>query len=262
MTKLDASGAALSTPPTWAEATTTSGFGIALDGAGNAYLTGDTASADFPTTPGAFDTTYNGGYDAFVTKLDASGAALVYSTYLGGSGGPTEGYGIALDGAGNAYLTGYTDSADFPTTAGAFDTTFNGGRRRLRDEARRERRRPRLLHLPGRKRRTTSGHGIAVDGAGSAYLTGGTDSADFPTTAGAFDTTFDGGADAFVTKLDASGAALGYSTYLGGSEHDYGYGIALDGAGNAYLTGVTTSPDFPTTAGAFDTTYNGGSTPS
>ena len=136
------------------------GNSIAVDGAGNAYVTGYTGSENFPTTAGAFDTTYNGGFsDAFVTKLDASGAALVYSTYLGGSGddgsGDDYGYGIAVDGAGSAYLTGTTTSADFPTTAGAFDTTYNGNDRRLRDEARRERRRPRLLHLPRRRRRRT-----------------------------------------------------------------------------------------------------------
>ena len=213
------------------------GYGIAVDGAGSAYVTGTTCSTDFPTTAGAFDTTFNGGTDAFVTKLDASGAALVYSTYLGGSGydeglgiavdaagnayvtgldrlgrlpddrgrlrhdlqrrtcdafvtkldasgaalvystylggsGGERGDGIAVDGAGNAYVTGDTGSADFPTTAGAFDTTYNGERRRLRDEAERDRRRPRLLHLPGRQRPADDGHGIAVDGAGSAYVTG------------------------------------------------------------------------------------------
>src|SRR5207244_93997 len=101
------------------------GYGIAADGAGDAYLTGFTESADFPTTPGAFDTTFNGG-DAFVTKFDASGAALLYSTFLGGNNDDV-GTGIALDDAGSAYLTGYTSSTDFPTTAGAFDTTYNGG---------------------------------------------------------------------------------------------------------------------------------------
>ena len=237
------------------------GVGIALDGAGSAYLTGYTASADFPTTAGAFDTSFNGASDAFVTKLDASGAALGYSTYLGGSEGDDNGLGIALDGAGSAYLTGATGSADFPTTAGAFDTTYNGGYDGFVTK----------LDASGAALGYSSylggdsfdsGYGIALDGAGSAYLTGETRSRDFPTTVGAFDTSFNGVVtDAFVTKLDPSGAALGYSSYLGGSDTesggDSGNGIALDGAGNAYLTGETYSADFPTTAGAFDTTFNG-----
>src|SRR5439155_423438 len=217
---------------------------------------------NFPTTAGAFDTTYNGGFsDAFVTKLDASGAALVYSTYLGGSGpsdsGNDWGSGIAVDGAGSAYVTGYTSSADFPTTAGAFDTTYNGG-----DDAFATK-----FDASGAALGYSSylggsggdgGNGIALDGAGSAYLTGFTGSANFPTTAGAFDTTYNGGGDAFATKFDASGAVLGYSGYLGGSAGDNSIDIALDGAGSAYLTGFTTSPNFPTTADALDTTLDGG----
>ncbi|TMK78120.1 MAG: hypothetical protein E6G45_07710, partial [Actinobacteria bacterium] len=237
------------------------GNSIAVDGAGNAYVTGYTGSENFPTTAGAFDTTYNGGFsDAFVTKLDASGAALVYSTYLGGSGpsdsGNDWGSGIAVDGAGSAYVTGYTSSVDFPTTAGAFDTTYNGNDdvfvTKL-DASGAALGYSTYLGASGDDRST----GIALDGAGSAYVTGFTGSG-FPTTAGAFDTTYNGNGDDFVTKFDTSGAALVYSTYLGGSEHDVGYGIAVDGAGSAYLTGATTSPDFPTTAGAFDTTPNGG----
>src|SRR5205823_2744995 len=102
------------------------GRGIALDAAGDAYLTGYTASADFPTSGGAFDTTYNGGNDAFVTKLNPAGSALIYSTFLGGSS-TEDSFGIALDTAGDAYVTGTTASADFPTSGGAFDTTYNGG---------------------------------------------------------------------------------------------------------------------------------------
>ena len=137
-----------------------------------------------------------------MTKLDASGAALAYSTYLGGSS-DDHGGGIAVDGAGSAYVTGWTDSADFPTTPGAFDTTYNGGRRRLRDEARRERRGARLLDLSRWERRRGW---LRHRGRrrGNAYVPGHRLS-DFPTTPGAFDTTFNGGYDAFVTKLDLGG---------------------------------------------------------
>ncbi len=154
--------------------------GVAVDSAGNAYMTGFTASSNFPTTAGAFDTTYNGGYDAFVAKLNASGSGLAYSTYLGGSMAED----IAVDSAGNAYMTGLTSSSNFPTTAGAFDTTYNGN------------------------------------------------------------------GDAFVAELNTSGSSLVYSTYLGGSGGDEGWDIAVDSAGNAYVTGDTTLTDFPTTAGA------------
>jgi beta-propeller repeat-containing protein len=237
------------------------GKGIALDGAGNAYVTGDTFSSDFPTTAGAFDTGSNGGYDAFVTKLDSSGSGLAYSTYLGGTG-YDQGNGIAVDGAGSAYVTGYTNSP-FPTTAGAFDTSFNGAYDAFVTK----------LDSSGASLAYSTylgqtafdqGNDIAVDGAGSAYVTGYFTTAGFPTTAGAFDTSFNGGFDAFVTKLDSAGAALVYSTYLGGTSDDDGFGIAVDGAGSAYVTGYTasagpgTGTSFPTTTGAFDTTYNGG----
>ncbi len=222
MTKLDASGAALGySSYLGGSEGDDNGLGIALDGAGSAYLTGATGSEDFPTTAGAFDTTYNGGYDGFVTKLDASGAALGYSSYLGG-GSFDSGYGIALDGAGSAYLTGETRSRDFPTTAGAFDTSFNGvvtdAFVTKLDASGAALGYSSYLGGSDTESGGDSGNGIALDGAGNAYLTGETYSADFPTTAGAFDTTFNGDYDAFVTKLDASGAALGYSTFLGGSE--------------------------------------------
>ena len=213
---------------------------MAVDGAGNAYVTGYTASADFPTTAGAFDTTLGGPSDAFVTKLGASGATLAYSTSLGGISFD-EASGIAVDSAGNAYVAGYTYSPDFPTTAGAFDTTYNDAGDAFVTKL-----------SPGGSALGYStylggglGEGsqsIAVDGAGSAYLTGGTTSLDFPTTPGAFDRNLGGDVDVFVTKLDASGATLGYSTYLGGSalqRGEYGSAIMLDGAGNVFVTGET-----------------------
>jgi hypothetical protein len=232
------------------------GYGIAVDSAGSAYVTGSTASSDFPTTAGAFDTTFNGFDDAFVTKLNATGSALVYSTYLGGTANEF-GLGIAVDSAGNAYVTGDTDSTGFPTTAGALDTTQNGSydafvtKLNATGSA--------LVYSTYLGGSTTDiGTGIAVDSAGAAYVTGETLSSDLPTTAAAFDTTQNGGDDAFVTKLDATGSALVYSSYLGGSASDQGFGIAVDSAGAAYVAGATLSSDLPTTAGAFDTTFNGG----
>ena len=242
------------------------GLGIAVDPTGSAYVTGSTGSTDFPTTPGAFDTTYSGGFnviaDTFVTKLNPAGSALVYSTYLGGER-EDSGQGIALDGAGNAYVTGLTNSADFPTTPGAFDTSFDGSSGGGSDAfvTKLNATGSALLYstfLGGNLTAHDGGYGIAVDGAGSAYVTGLTNSSSFPTTPGAFDTTFNDAFDAFVTKLNAAGSGLVYSTFLGaGFNDDAGFAIALDAAGSAFVTGTTQSPSFPTTPGAFDTSFNG-----
>ena len=208
MTKLDASGAALGYSTYLGGSGDDDGDGIAVDGAGSAYVTGATASTNFPTTAGAFDTTYNGVRDAFVTKLDASGAALGYSTYLGGSG-DDRGLGHRARRRRQRLRDRDHGLGGLPDDRGRLRHDLQRRRRRLRDEARRERRRPRLLHLPGRKRAGYDaglyGDDIALDAAGNAYLTGYTTSADFPTTAGAFDTTNDGAYDAFVTKLDVAG---------------------------------------------------------
>ncbi|MEW4228872.1 SBBP repeat-containing protein, partial [Priestia megaterium] len=166
---------------------------------GNAYVTGFTFSADFPTTAGAFDTTYNNNGDAFVTKLNPTGSALVYSTYLGGSDSD-QGLGIAVDAGGNAYVTGFTFSADFPTTAGAFDTTYNNN-----GDAFVTKLNPTgsalvySTYLGGPD--LDEGSAIVVDAGGNAYVTGYTQSANFPTTAGAFDTTYNDNVDAFVAKI-------------------------------------------------------------
>src|SRR5216117_1725182 len=238
-----------------------SGAGIVVDAAGNAYVTGSTASTDFPTTAGAFQTAFAGsgpfGFgDAFVTKLDPTGSALVYSTYLGGSGDDL-GSGIAVDAAGNAYVAGGA-STNFPTTAGAFQTTF-ASTSAINFDVFVTKLNPTgsapvySTYIGGSG--GDSGTGIAVDSAGNAYVTGGTNSANFPTTAGAFQTTFvnafDTDTDAFVTKLDSTGSTLVYSTYLGGSSTESGAGIAVDASGSAYVTGRTESFDFPTTPGAF-----------
>ena len=191
------------------------GGGLAVDASGHAYVTGLTISSDFPTTPGAFQTTLKGQENVFVSKLNAAGSALLYSTYLGGSGG-ARGQGIAVDSSGNAYVTGGA-GVDFPTTPGAFQTTFkvDGGVGVFVSK----------LNATGSALLYSTyvagtggdfGYGIAVDASRNVYVTGTTDSSNFPTTKGAYQTTFaGGGADAFVSKLNATGSALLYSTYLG-----------------------------------------------
>jgi hypothetical protein len=236
------------------------GYGIAVDGNGNAYVTGYTNSteATFPVAAGP-DLTYNGGtWDAFVAKVNASGA-LVYCGYIGGNGSDW-GYGIAVDGNGNAYVTGQTASteATFPVTVGP-DLSFNGGDG---DAFVAKVNASGALVYCGYIGGSGSdwGQAIAVDGSGNAYVTGWTNSteATFPVTAGP-DLTSNGNYDAFVAKVNTSGTALVYCGYIGGSGNDYGWGIAVDGNGNAYVTGYTESTEatFPVTVGP-DLTHNGG----
>jgi hypothetical protein len=234
---------------------------IVVDNSGSAYVTGRTSSTNFPTTAGAYQATFGGGIsNGFVSKLNPTGSALVYSTYLGGSDTDV-GQGIAIDGSGNAYAMGITNSANFPTTARAFQTTFGGGSgigdafvSKLNAGG------SGLVYstyLGGSNQ--DFGAGIAVDNSGNAFITGSTLSADFPTTSGADQTTYGGRVDTFVSKLNAAGSGLAYSTYLGGSDVDIGAGIAVDSSGNVYVTGYTQSIGFPTTTGAFQTTFGGGS---
>ena len=228
------------------------GFGIAVDSGGCAVVVVETTSPKYPTTSGAFDTSHNGLSDIAVSKLNATGAALVFSTFLGGIGEDANPR-IALDGSGNAYVTGHTYSPDFPVTPGAYDASldsYDAFVTKLDAAGTR-------LHystLLGGKS-FDFGYGIAVDGAGSAYITGRTGSADFPTTVGAFQRT-NRLWDAFLAKVNPTGTALAYSTFLGGSRQDDGWGIALDAAGNIYVVGRTASADFPATS--LDTSFNGG----
>jgi hypothetical protein len=220
---------------------------IAVDASGNAYVTGTTDSPNFPTK-NPLQPKNAGGYgDVFVTKLNATGSALVYSTYLGGSAGEVPG-AIAVDASGNVFLTGNTLSTDFPTQgpiqathasdnglADAFVTKIDAAGSTLVYST----------YLGGKD--ADYGRGIAVDASGNAYVVGNAWSTDFPTHA-AMQATFGGGTDdAFVAKLTPSGAAFVYCTYLGGSQVDYAAGVAVDSSGNAYVTGGTQSAtDFPT----------------
>jgi hypothetical protein len=228
-------------------------YGIAVDNSGHAYVTGDAGSVNFPITSGAFDTTFNGNYDAFVTKLTPDGSDLSYSTFLGGTG-YDGGYDITINEAGNAYVTGVTPGYGFPVTAGAFDTTHNGGQDVFVAK----------LNLTGSDLLYATflggsggeqAWGVAVDNSGQTYVTGTTGSSDFPTTSGAFDVTLDGEEDAFIAKFDLKGSDLLYATFLGGSSREVGNDIAV--SGDVFVTGYTESDDFPATAGAFDMTHNG-----
>jgi hypothetical protein len=258
-------------------------YGLAVDGSGNAYITGVASYSDFPVTPGAFQTSNHSLYysNAFVTKLDASGSALVYSTYLGGSDGNGDAANaLAVDVSGNAYITGQAYSSDFPVTPGAFQTTNHAasavGNRLNAFVTKLNPTGSALIYstyLGGSDGEVcTAGtgdvaNGLAVDSSGNAYVAGSTWSADFPVTQGAFQTTNHDAEEtwqtcvskAFVTKLNPTGTALVYSTYLGGtywggSVGDGANGVAVDGTGDAYITGFTGSKDFPVTQGAFQTT--------
>ena len=232
---------------------------IAVDATGAATVAGSTVSAGFPTTAGAFNTTAHAGGDAFVARLTPSGNALVFSTYLGGSTSQSA-QALALDVAGSATVAGITTSADFPATAGAFDTTFGGGMGGDGFVARLSPAGDALVYC------TFLGgtafdwpRALALDATGAATVAGQTISADFPSTASAFDSTFNGVPgfyDAFVTRVSPSGNALLYSTFLGGTSVDRAVALALEPNGSATVAGQTQSFDFPATAGAYDTTSN------
>ncbi len=233
-------------------------YGIAIDTSKYAYITGYTISDDFPTTPGVFDRTLTGQSDVFVTKLAVNGASLAYSTYLGGEQGDY-GRDIAVDASGCVYITGYTSSNPFNTTGGAFDTTY-GGNNPYTDVfvakfAANGASLAYCTYLGGAS--NDFGYGIAVDFSGCAFVTGYTFSNPFNTTANAFDTLFGGSSnDAFVAQFAADGSSLVYCTYLGGAGVEHSNSVAVDAIGCAYVTGYTTSSDFPATGGAFDTTYD------
>ena len=221
----------------------------------------------FSVTSTAFQKTLAGSTDAFAVKLNYLGTRLIYATYLGGDGGD-EGWSIALDSAGNTYLTGLTGSTDFPVIPGAIQmvSSFSGYTdafvTKLSPEG------GSLIYstsLGGpppntlAQHRVQRGTSIEIDSSGSAYVMGKTNSSQFPVTAGAFQTTFGGygenyNGDVFVTKFNSAGTAFVYSTYLGGGDDENlssDGDLAIDRAGNAYITGQSLSGDFPTTPGAF-----------
>jgi hypothetical protein len=233
---------------------------IAVDSQGQAVITGFTTSSDFPTANARFPTYTNQG-DAFVLKLSADGKRLIYSTFLGGNG-LDEGYGIAVDGTDNAYVTGQTQSASFPT-ANARDATGSNGTDAFVTKLSADGQTlvySTYLGGPGASGfdPDTQGQSIALDATGSAYVLGWTASPSFPTTSGAFQRVLSGTRDVFVSKFSPDGMSLIYSTYYGGDGNEYGYGIAVDSSGAAYITGSTeASNSFPLVA-PLQPTYGGG----
>jgi hypothetical protein len=240
---------------------------LAVDALGNAYVTGNTLSLNFPTTANAFQSSFAGGDiggDAFVTKLSANGSGLLYSTYLGGSSYDF-GTGITKDDSGHIYVVGYTYSSNFPKTAQAFDKTLGGGLdafvAKLNPAVQKPFSKNNLplvysTYLGGSG--AEQGNGIAVNTLGQAYVTGTTGSTNFPVKAPTiicvkfpcplpfpFQSQNKGSIDAFVTKLNSTGSGLMYSTYLGGSQDDEGFAIAVNTQGQAHIAGYTGSADFP-----------------
>lgn len=252
ITKLNSSGDGLIFSTFLGGSNNEYGESIVLDTAGNAYLTGFTNSADFPTVA-PIKGNLSGPWDAFVMRIDSAGATIGYSTYLGG-GSDEYGRSIAVDKFGNAFVTGYTSSMDFPTTNpvqednGGGDDAFVVGLNSTGTGF--------LFgtYLGGND--NEYGKSIATDDQGNVYVVGNTASLNFPT-ANPCQESPGGNGDVFITKLDAVGTNLLYSTYLGGTGNDHGSSISVDGLGNAYVTGFTESTDFPV-ENPFQETHKGG----
>ena len=258
VTKLNAAGSAILYSTYLGGNGTDSVNGMAVDSGGNVYVAGETTSSNFPVTAGAFQASLSGSSDAFITKLNFSGSALVYSTYAGGTG-PDGARCIAIDSSGAAFVAGYTSSSDFPVSATPFQRSLQGG---YSDGFVLKLNAAGTSHLYGTFLGGSDSDSISAiavynsGGSSYAYVTGSTTSANFPTTTGAVQAAYGGSGDAFVTKLTADGGFLLYSTFLGGSQQDVGNGIAVDSSGNAYVAGGTGSADFRTTSGAYQTGMN------
>jgi uncharacterized repeat protein (TIGR01451 family) len=240
--------------------------GIAVDSAGNVYVAGTTNSGNLPVTSAAFQKTTSGTRDhVFVAKLNPAGTAILYLTYLGGSGSE-QATAIAVDASGSAYVVGTTDSRDFPVTPGAAQTQFGGAG--ILGDAFITKLDPTGSHLLYSTYLGGSGDeaaaAVAIDATGDVFVAGSTRSANFPVTPGAFQTKYSGGGnvsgsggDGFVAELDPSGSTLLYSTYIGGSKEDTVLAIALAPNGETVVAGGTNSSNFPVTLGALQKQFGG-----
>jgi hypothetical protein len=232
-------------------------YALAVDSQGNAYLTGSTASSNFPVTQSAYRSTLAGTSNAFVAKLNPAGSSLLYATYLGGSGTDT-GYGIAVDASGDMFIAGSTSSTNFPVSSGAYRTAYAGGTFDAFVTALNSSGAGLLYSTYLGGSAEDQAYAIALDSKGDAFVVGETLSANFPNTPALIQAGHHASYDGFVAALNPGGSALLYSTLLGGSSDDYACGIALDSAGNAYVSGYTGSSDFPHTAGVLQPASAGG----
>lgn len=230
---------------------------IITDNKGYIYVAGSTSSNDFPITAGAFDTSYEAYYDIFVTKLDPAGEKQIYSTFIGGDKSEYCS-SILVDDNGNTYLSGSTNSFNFPTTKSAYDQTYSDSgdafMLKLNSEG------SALTYctfLGGTGLDEDYDNNLAIDKAGNAYVVGGTSSTDFPISSDAFSKSKNGYFDVFLSKFNNTGSQLIYSTFIGGGMSDAGYSVDVDSIGNIYVAGEANSVDFPTTTGSYDQTYNG-----
>jgi len=232
-------------------------YGIALDPLDNVYITGYTNSANYPMTSDVYQTANNGGYDAFVSKFTTNLSTLSASTFIGGSGSDNA-FKIALNSSNNLYITGYTDSSDYPTTASAYQPGNNGGYDVFVSQLTND---LKVLssstYIGGNN--NDRAYAFAFDSSDNVYVTGETYSSDYPTTIGVYQPGNNGGYDVFVSKLSDDLSTLLASTFVGGSSHDYAYGIAFNSENNVYITGKTLSTNYPTTDRVYETEFNGSS---
>lgn len=237
---------------------TEAAYSIAIDSSGNVYVTGLTYSSNYPTpTWGAYDRTFNGGFDVFVTKFNSTLSYLLSSTFIGGSDYEWAN-SIVVDSSGNVYVAGTTESDDFPTTSWSYDISYNGGI----DDAFVSKLDSNLYNLLSSTfiggNNTDDAYSIALDSSGNVYVAGMTGSNDYPTTTWAYDRFYNGNlTDAFVTKLDGDLSSLLSSTFIGGSDRDYAESIAISSSGNVFIAGSTLSSNYPVTSGAYDTIRDG-----
>jgi hypothetical protein len=261
LTKINSGGTAQTYSTYLGDSGDDSTSSVVVDGSGNAYISGATSSTAFPgVSGGSLQSSNAGGYDALIAKINSGGTAVSWATFIGGSSDDSAS-AIRLDGSGNVYVDGRTDSSSFPGVSGGSIQSSNAGNgdvfvMKLNSSA------TSITYstfLGGSDIDATFNGGLAIDSSGNAYITGATFSTSFPGVSGSsLQAANAGGIDGFITRINAAGTAIDWSTFLGGTSDDIVIGAALDGSGNIYVTGWTYSTDYPVTAGSLQTTYGGG----